>query len=214
MPARNIPLVTNKIYHILNRGTGAIPIFKKKFDYLKFLKSLFYYQNTNPPNQRQKIIQEMQQKQDFLVKIIAFCLMPNHFHLLLKQQKNNGIVRFISLIQNSYSRYFNLKYQRKGGVFEGRFKAIRIETEAQLLHLSRYIHLNPHSSYLTKTLDQLFLYPYSSLPEYLGKSDKSLSQKEIILAHFPSKISYRKFIEDQADYQRSLEEIKHQLLES
>lgn len=224
MPLRTTPLVTNQIYHILNRGSGAIPIFNSDWDYKKFLQIMFYYQNTKPPlkfsrffvlskTEKEKILKELRGKNDFWVEIISYCLMPNHFHLLLKQIKDGGIFKLTHSFLDSYSHFFNLKNKRKGGLFEGRFRAIRVETDSQLLHLSRYIHLNPYSSYLVKDFAQLINYPYSSLPEYLGLTSQSLCNKEIVLSSFSNIDDYKKFLFDRADYQRSLEEIKHQLLE-
>jgi len=224
MPIRSTPLVNNEIYHVLNRGNGAIPIFKNKWDFKKFLEIMFYYQNSNPPlrlsqflllpaNERSNFETEFRQKKDFLVEIIAYCLMPNHFHFLLRQIKNNGIFQFMRLFQNSYSHHFNKKNKRKGGLFEDRFKAILVETDNQLLHLSRYIHLNPYSSHLVKDFPSLLVYQYSSLPEYLAPVNLQYCQKEIILGQFSSPCAYKKFVLDQADYQKNLEQVKHQTLE-
>ena len=140
--------------------------------------------------------------------------MINHYHLLLKQIKNNGIFNFIRLLNNSYSHYFNTKYKRKGSLFEGRFKAARIENDAQLLHLSRYIHLNPYSSFLVKNSEELISYPFSSLSEYLRQNKDNICHKEIVLGQFSDFKDYKKFVLNQADYQRSLQGIKHQLLEN
>jgi len=224
MPNRPTPLITGEIYHVLNRGTGSIPIFKNKYDYQKFIQIFLYYQNENPPvrfsrisflprEQQEEIFSRLKKEKDFRVEIIAYCLMPNHFHFLLRQKKEGGIANFIRLSTNSYARYFNTKYQRKGSLFEGRFGAVRIENEFQLLHVSRYIHLNPYSSFLVKNLTLLVDYPFSSLPEYLGKTKEEICQKEVVLSEFSSAEKYKAFVMDQADYQRELEKIKHQTLE-
>lgn len=224
MPARKLPLVTKELYHILNRGTGSIPIFKVKYDYQKFIQTFCYYQNAAPPvrlsqinrlliGERNKLLKKPKEQKNFLVEIIAYCLMPNHYHFVLKQLKDGGIFNFIRLFTNSYSRYFNTKYKRKGGLFEGRFKAVRIKTDSQLLHLSRYVHLNLYSSFLVKDIKNLLKYPFSSLPEYIGSSKTNICNKEIVLGQFSNLKEYKKFVLDQADYQRTLEEIKHQILE-
>lgn len=224
MPRRKIPLVTNEIYHVVNRSIGSIPIFQNQYGYRRFLNTMFYYQNTNASikfsdlinlsnAQKHKTIEQLKAKKDFWVEIISYCLMPNHYHFLLKQLRENGIYNFIRLLSNSYSHFFNIKYNRKGSLFEGRFKAIRIETNEQLLHVSRYIHLNPYSSFVVKDFKSLLIYTLSSLPEYLNKTKANICNKEIILNHFSEIEDYKKFILNQADYQRSLEQIKHQLLE-
>ena len=186
---------------------------------------MLYYQNANTPfrfsflprlssEKRSKFIKKLKQEKEFWVEIIAYCLMPNHFHLLVKQSKDNGTFNFMRLFQNSYAHYFNRKNDRKGSLFEHRFKAVRIATEEQLFHLSRYIHLNPYSSYIVKGLPALAKYPHSSLPEYLSSHEPQLCQKEIILNKFANRSAYKKFVFDQADYQQSLEKIKHQALEN
>ena len=129
----------------------------------------------------------MKAKKNFLAEIVAYCFMPNHFHFLLKQKANDGISKFIANFTNSYGRYFNSKNKRNGPLFQNRFRATRIETEQQLLHVSRYIHLNPYSAYLVKNLKELEVYPYSSLPEYIGKTDSEFCYKENVLHYFKGK---------------------------
>ena len=138
--------------------------------------------------------------------------MPNHFHLLLKQLKNNGISTLVANFQNSYTRYFNLKNKRVGPLFQGAFKAVRVETDEQFLHVSRYIHLNPYSSLVVKSLEELQRYPWSSLPEYLNpkKHKNKISFPKEILDFFDDNLhDYQKFIYNQAEYQKNLETIKH-----
>ncbi len=224
MPGRKIPLITDNFYHVLNRGVASQPTFKTKRDFSRAIETLRYYQNENFPlryaqfivisqKKRMEIREELTEAKEFLAEIIAFCFMPNHFHLILKQKIDNGISKFMSNFTNSYTRYFNFKNKRIGPLFQGKFKAVRIETAAQLLHVSRYIHLNPYSSYVVKSFKELKNYPYSSFPEYLGKSQIEICSKEIIFDDVDDILSYKKFIFDQADYQRRLEEIKHLLLE-
>lgn len=222
MTGRKFPLITGQIYHVLNRGVASQPVFLHKKDYQRALETIFYYQNPSlsyshflrlPNNQKVKLLETLKDKTKFLVEIIALCLLPNHFHFLLKQLKDDGISFFMSNFANSYTRYFNIKNERIGSLFQGKFKAIRIETDEQLFHVSRYIHLNPHTSYVVKTLKELEAYPYSSFPEYLGNSKTDFFQKEIILDQFKDSASYKKFVFDQADYQRKLNQIKHLALE-
>lgn len=224
MPGRKIPLVTDQVYHVLNRGIALQPTFTTKRDLQRVIEVMRYYQNEKPPlrysqflalsnKRRKQILENLAKKKQFLVEIIAYCLMPNHFHFMLKQVKENGISKYMSNFTNSYTRYLNVKNKRNGPLFEGKFKAIRVETDEQLLHLSRYIHLNPYSSYVIKNLKDLEKYPYSSFLEYLGKSQTNFCSKEIILGQFKNLKSYKKFVFDQADYQRELEKIKHLSLE-
>ncbi len=225
MPGRKEPLVTGEIYHIINRGITSQIIFSNK-NYNRALETIFYYQSKTPPlrysyfirlpkTHRWEILGKLRQSQDYLVEIIVYCLMPNHFHFLLKQQSDNGISRFMNNFSNSYTRYFNIKNKRIGPIFQGRFKSVRIESEQQLLHVSRYIHLNPYSSGIAKTIADLKDYPYSSLPEYLGNTKEDLfCQKDIISSYFRKPGAYEDFVFSQADHQRSLSIIKHLLLEN
>ena len=139
--------------------------------------------------------------------------MPNHFHLLLEQSVDNGISNFMSKFANSYTRYFNTKNKRIGPIFQGKFKSVLVETESQLLHLSRYIHLNPYSAGLAENINQLDKYQYSSLPEYLHLTNTNYCQKDIVLSYFKQKNSYRNFVYDHADHQRNLQNIKKVMLD-
>ena len=144
------------------------------------------------------------------VEIICHCMMPNHFHLLLQQKVEGGITEFISKLSNSYTKYFNTKNQRLGPLLQGEFKAVHVQSDDQLIHLSRYIHLNPLVGYVTKSLDQ---YPWSSYLEYTDKEKTNFFLKEIILGQFKSIPEYIQFVLDQKDYGKKLEAIKHGLLD-
>ncbi len=109
-------------------------------------------------------------------------------------------------IQNSYALYFNIKNKRSGPLFQGRYKAVRIEDEEQLTHIVRYLHLNPYTSNLIHE-QEIDSYPWSSLTQYLGK-DRCFCDTQIVLNHFSTKNEYLKHVLDQADYQRQLKKIK------
>lgn len=209
MPFRTIPFVVGEFYHIYNRGLEKQSIFNNRRDYSRFIQTLFYYQIQNPKPKfstyRQSKVFPVDSSKK-IVEIIAYCLMPNHFHLLVKQLKDGGITEFMRRFIHSYTKYRNIKYHRQGPIFQGVFKAVRVESDEQLLHLSRYIHLNPLVSLLVKDLK---LYPWSSYNVYLdSKSTQSISKEEI-LNFFSSLKDYEKFVLDQADYGRTLEIIKH-----
>src|SRR3989344_2870913 len=220
---RNVVLGYDQIYHVLNRGIDRQTIFKTKWEYKRAIATLKYYRFSNlpikfsqllnlPDEQEQQIIKELIQKDEKLVEIIAYCLMPNHFHFMLKQVRDNGISKFIANFTNSYTKYFNTKHERKGHLFEGQFKAILVETEEQLIHLSRYIHLNPVSSFIIEAKN-IENYEWSSLSEYLGSSNESLCFKEIILNSFSTVEEYKLFLIDQIKYAQELDKIKHLVLE-
>jgi len=224
MPTRIIPLVNGEIYHIYNHSISFTPIATFKRDWKRAIEILNYYQFSSTPisfsklktislQTQETLLRKLKEGGDYLVRILCFCLMPNHFHLLLKQTKEKGISRFVANFQNSYTRYFNLKNKRLGPLFRGTFKAVRIENDSQLLHVSRYIHLNPYSSLVVKTLDQLENYPASSLVQYLHPEKGGFCLIKEILEFFSSPNQYKKFVFDQADYQKELDKIKHLILE-
>lgn len=214
------PLVKDQVYHLFNRSINREPIFKRRRDCLRALTSIEFYRFEKTPvrlsyylswgqDKRKKLMDNLEKENKRNVDIVAYCLMPNHYHFLLKQLTKDGIRRFLSLFQNSYTRYFNTKHERTGPIFQGIFKAVRVETDEQLMHLSRYIHLNPYSSYVVETIKGLKAYSWSSLLEHLGKKD-GLCQKELVFSLFDNDSTrYQKFTLDQADYQRNLEKIKH-----
>jgi len=147
------------------------------------------------------------------IEILAYCLMPNHFHFLLRQVAVNGISKFAANFTNSYTKYFNTLNDRVGPLFQGAFKAVHIESDEQLMHVSRYIHLNPVSSFIIEA-DELEEYEWSSYPEYISKEESDVIEKHTILDLFSNKVElYRHFVLDYADYARKLENIKHLLLE-
>lgn len=222
MPARFTPLVVNQVYHIYNRGVARQPIYINKRDYERFLLTLSYYRFPAPLvklsrllqlpiAERERLLKEIDKKKEKLVEIISYVLMPNHFHLLIKQTGDNGISTFLRKSINSYTRYLNTKRSRVGPLFQGAFKAVRVEDDEQLLHLSRYIHLNPLVSFVVKE-SEFRNYPWSSFADYL-KGQSNFLDVNIVLSHFASSKSYEKFIFDQADYAKQLEKIKHLILE-
>ena len=131
--------------------------------------------------------------------------MPNHFHLLIKQSGDDGIQEFIRKVQNSYTKYFNIRYQRVGPLLQGPFKAVLVESDDQLLHLSRYIHLNP---YVSELVDNLELYPYSSYRSYINLSDDILCVSAEIVRLLGNN-DYKEFVQDHANYAVELEQIEH-----
>lgn len=214
MPSRKIPFTNGYIYHIYNRGCEKRRIFESRSDYLRFLKLLSYYQFEGPkPKLSYFLNLDTQAHKPVLnkkiVEILVFCLMPNHFHLTLRQLEDGGITEFMSKISNGFTKYFNIKQDRVGPLFQGEFKSVLIQTDEQLLHLSRYIHLNPVASFIVQDPKD---YEWSSYKEYIQNSE-GMCSKEEILAFFKLPKAYEQFVLDQKDYAQQLEIIKHQLLE-
>ena len=133
--------------------------------------------------------------------------MPNHFHLIIKQVAPKGISNFLADFQNSYTKYFNVKRDRVGPLFQGPFKSVHVKNDEYLLHLSRYIHLNPVSSFLIKQ-NQLTNYPWSSFSKFC-ENKTGLCEKDIILNNYATNESYQDFVLDYAEYSQSLEMIQH-----
>lgn len=226
MPYRKVVLAPDQIYHVFNRGVAALPIFLNLRDYFRFLDSVDYYRFSNTPfsfsqlmslpkEEKEKTGVGLRKENAIHVEILAYCLMPNHFHFLLKQITDKGISVFMTNLQNSYVKYFNIKNERAGPLFQSMFKAVRIENDEQLLHVSRYIHLNPSTAYIVEP-EKLEDYMWSSLKVYLDEdfsSDNYFVNSEVVLNFFKKRKDYLKFILDQASYQRELGKIKHLALE-
>ena len=222
MGYRKTILATEEIYHVYNRGVEKRPLFLTKWDFNRFLELINYYRFVNSPvkysyfklfsgEEREKIFQELENASEKWIDILAFILMPNHIHFLLKQLKDHGISKFMAKITNSFSHFFNVKQERVGHLFQGNFKAKRVESDEQLIHVSRYIHLNPVMAFLIKS-DELESYGYSSYPEYVG-GKKGFCNTGSVLGYFKSSDDYKRFVKDQADYEKQIENIEHLILE-
>jgi len=224
MPYRKTPLVNGEIYHVYNRSVARQPFFLTDTYYQRGYEVLSYYNNLNPPVRfshffrlpaplKNEVLENLNKDNQKLVQILAFCLMPNHVHFLIKEIRDKGITTFMRKFQNSYAKYFNTKTERSGSLFQSMFKAVRILTDEQLLHVARYIHLNPVTAFILKNIEELSNYPWSSYPIYIGKQSSDIISTDEVLSFFTSKDKFIKFTEDQIDYQRKLDKIKHLLLE-
>ena len=222
MSGRMLVLSNGEYYHIFNRGIARQPTFFTKRDYERFLLTLSYYRFGDIPGKlskflslsqdiRKDITNSLDKSQKKLVEIVCYALMPNHFHVLLKQLDDGGITKFMSKVTNSYTRYVNTKRDRVGDLFQGVFKAVRVETNEQLIHLTRYIHLNPVVSRIVVE-EKLSAYPWSSFSDYIQGS-RSFLVKDIVAGQFKNGKAYETFVLDQIDYAKRLEEIKHLVLE-
>lgn len=224
MPYRKTPLVKDEIYHVFNRSVAHQPIFLTNKDYLRAYEVLSYYNNLNPPlrfshfsrlsnSVKNEILEGLTKENQRIVQILAYCFMPNHFHFLIREIREKGITKFIRIFQNSYAKYFNTKTERNGSLFQSMFKAVRILTNEQLLHVVRYIHLNPVTAFILNDIKDLSTYLWSSYPIYINKQYSDVVNTNEILGFFASKEKFIKFTEDQIDYQRKLNTIKHLLFE-
>ncbi len=220
MVKRKVPLVEGEIYHIFSKSIADFEIFRNNLEYKRMRNLLKYYKIKNLSEKFSTFLKIKNKKEFYqkyfmgkegLVEIIAYCFMPTHIHLLLKQTEQNGISIFMSNLLNSYTRYFNVKTKRKGPLWESRFNNVVVKTDEQILHLTRYIHLNPVTAYLVdKPQDWIF----SSYKEFLGKAkeEEKICNFSEVLNIEPE--TYRKFVNSQIDYQRELAEIKKLFLDS
>ena len=220
MPRRLTPLVTGEIYHIFNRSVAQQPIFKKSRECIRALEIIDYYRFVNTPlrfshynrlssQEKGDLLKNLYKTNDKFIDIYAFSLMPNHYHLLVKQLKDGGVSKFLRIMQDSYAKYLNTKSKRSGSVFQQMFKAVRIETDEQFLHVSRYIHLNPLTSYVISQKDELERYSWNSYMDYLSSFPRPFINTDFLNKFFKSKLNFKKFNLNQLDFQRNLEKIKH-----
>lgn len=220
MPSRFEPFINENYYHIFNKTIDHKDVFSSIYNINEFTQRMYYYRSTKAnksfsllPRLGKTMLNNLSMavsiKKYFRVEILAYYLMPNHYHLILQQKVDNGISDFISKLVNSFTRNFNHKNERKGQVFLKDFKAVSIQTDEQLLHTVRYIHLNGFASKLDKTFEEM-INNRSSHATYLGLSDNYLVSTSKILKYFNNNLeSYKDFILDRADYQRSLEDLKY-----
>jgi putative transposase len=221
---RKFKFEKGKIYHIYNRGVEKRNIFKDDNDRWRFLQGLFLFNDekttANLLWQMEKnrgrvtfgILREFFAKEkrnrDPLARIMADCLMPNHFHLLLEEIKENGISRFMQKLGTGYARYFNNKYQRVGGLFQGPFKAASAEKENYLKYLLVYIDVINPGELVEPQLKEEGVkdigaimkfaesYPWSTHQEYLGKRESIIIEKGLLGEFFPTARKYREFVEN------------------
>lgn len=200
MPAKNVikQYKANSFYHIYNRGVDKHIIFKDKQDYAVFLNYLKEYLSPIPGinlkrtisvNDKDYQIKDYQcQNHHAKIILICYCQMPNHYHILIKQKHPKDIEFFLRSLATRYTGYFNKRHQRTGPLFEGTYKAVLINSDEQLIHLSRYIHLNPHPK-------SLISQP-SSYPDYLNQKNTPWIHKKPVMKHFKNALEYQKFVQN------------------
>lgn len=200
MPTRNRVkiYVPDMFYHLYNRGWNRSVIFEDDDDYVYFETLLARHLSLTPVQDSKG--REYRWLRDE-IQLNAYCLMPNHFHMLIYQTDAQAISKLTSSVLTAYTMYFNKKYKRRGSLFESTYKAVPIIDDAQLMHITRYIHLN-HKKYRT--------WPHSSYSDYLGTARQWI-EPEPILELFPSKQKYKEFVDDYEEEQRLRDTIKAEL---
>ena len=203
-------------YHVYNRGVEKRQIFMDDQDYSYFLYELGEF---NKPAHSRNLLRALNTNvkgstfhiNEGLVDICCYVLMPNHYHLILRQRKDKGVIRIMQRLGTGYTMYFNIKYERTGSLFEGRYKTKSIDSDEYLMHLSRYLHLNPVSIIdpdwknkgiraWKKTNDFIKSYKWSSYPLYISteidvRGPTSHSNRDFIMDYFKeSPEKYEDFI--------------------
>ncbi len=196
-----------EFYHVLNRGVDKRDIVLDDRDRVRFLHDLFVF-NDKAPVSHYKLSSRHEEKRvrKLLVHIHAFCLMPNHFHLLLTPAVENGISLFMKKLSMGYAKYFNERYGRSGALWQGKYKRVLITRDAHFLYIPYYIHLNPldlsHTDWrkgqvtkMDKALESLEQYRWSSYLDYIGKKNfPSITERELLGSLLGDKYQQKKQI--------------------
>lgn len=208
MPSRNTikQLTEDGIYHVYNRGVERRKVFLDVEDYRTFINRL--EQLLSDP--KKLTIQQTRgrrggdrlQSYHGQIELLAYCLMPNHFHMLVHQIQQDALPKFMSSLMTSYSMYFNRKYDRVGSLFQGRYKGSLINEDAYYMHITRYIHLNPID--ISKPYDS---YPYSSYANYVADSGPEWLNHHLVLGMFDDPSSYKQFVASYEDMFHDLENL-------
>jgi putative transposase len=197
---------TGEIYHIYNRGVDKRVVFMDDVDYVRFIHDMFEFNDQNPPLQNltyhfapsnSKNLGQIPKKRSheprkFMIELMAFCLMPNHFHLMVRQKCENGVSNFMKKLGGGYTNYFNQKYKRSGALFQGKYKFEHLRTDNHFIHLPYYIHTNPLDLFdkdwrerklknKKAAIHFLKAYKWSSFLDYIGiKNFPSVTQREFL----------------------------------
>jgi putative transposase len=220
MSIRKVNFAKGEFYHIYNRGNSKQIIFRNNEDYSRFISLLYISnmdKNFNFYNLKRNNSLDIFQieRGNLLVNIGAYCLMPNHFHLLLTEVTEGGISKFMQKLTTSYSMYFNKKYDRTGGLFEGKFKSRYIDSDRYLKYMFSYTHLNPikliQKDWKEKgirdkkvVLEYLYKYKYSSYLDFFEKqrTQRNILKLELFPKYFIDKNSFKKEIFEWINYNK------------
>jgi len=216
MSIRKIPFASGEFYHLYNRGNSKQKIFHNAEDYARFMGLLYacnQKENFKIDNLSKGESLYETEKRSKLVSIGAYVLMPNHFHLLITNKEENNISKFMQKISTAYVMYYNKKYERTGGLFEGKFKSQHLNTDRYLKYIFSYIHLNPVKLIDSKWKDRgiqnkqkalkfLKKYTYSSYLDYLGinRLQNKILDAKAFPKYFPDKRSFLNEIFDWLNY--------------
>lgn len=201
------------VCHVMNRGVDKRNIFIQERDYFRFIHDLYTFNDTAPADNLTYLFGKSMDiarpyERELLVEILAFCLMPNHYHLLLKPLFDDGVALFMKKLNMGYAKYFNEKYKRSGALFEGRYRLVTVAEDPHFIHLPYYIHLNPLDLMAPewrkrqlrspeKALKFLDTYRWSSHLDYSGKKNFPLvTQRNFLTECFGDPTRYRSNLEE------------------
>ncbi len=193
MPRRTTPLIAGEYYHIYNRGNNRSNIFFEQENYLFFLQRLREYVVDGKCRRQTSEVSKTSEVSQARAAIIAYCLMPNHYHLLVQPNDDVFSHRFQNFII-SYTKAINQRFERVGALFQGVFQAKRVDREEYLVSLAAYIHLNPVRAGMTRCAED---WPFSSYRDYVGLRQGTLIRPAVILQHFESPHVYQESVERQ-----------------
>ena len=206
---RKVQFINEEYYHVYNRGVDKREIFQDEKDYFKFLRNLRDFNNKSYYEQRIKALESKKELSSFLlgkekvIDIVAYSLLPNHYHLIIRQLTDNGVSNFMHKIGTSYTNYFNTKNNRNGSLFQGPYKAIHIDDNNYLLWLSGYVNGNVEIHGIEKAED----YRWSSFNSFTGgKKNEILGNIDIVLSQFKTLEEYKKFVGEVIKESRSRKE--------
>lgn len=192
---RKAKFINDEYYHIFNRGVDKREVFSDQDDLSRFFQSMCEFNTVGPIGSifensfRQ--LGHLVSKQEKLVNFVCYCLNPNHYHFILEQVADNGIEKFMHKLGNGYTKYFNNKHKRNGSLFQGSYKAIHINTNEYLLHVSAYVNLN-NKVHFSNNLPALSI---SSWEEYINGDKNNFCEKDIVLSQFNNSKEYKNFAE-------------------
>lgn len=200
---RLIKIAPGEYYHICNRAVNKQTIFHDTKDYFRFLFLILYFQSPVVFQQLGRMVKDfvlssaLDIKEEVIkkrtVELVAFCIMPNHFHLIVKELEESAIAVYMQRVLTAYSKYYNTKYEKSGHVFQGPYRAIHISDDSQLKYLSAYIHRNPRE--LAGWLNKEDKYQWSSYQDYIGENRwGDLLLLDIVLGQFKDKKRYHEFV--------------------
>lgn len=201
---RILRIAPGEHYHIFNRGVNKQIIFHDTRDYFRFLFIILHFQSPKVFQNISRFVEEFIQSRALnslaleviekrTVELVSFCIMPNHFHLIVKELEEGGISTYMQRVLTAYSKYYNTKHEKSGHIFQGPYRAVHIGDDRQLLYLSTYIHRNPRE--ISRWFNKEDQYPWSSYQDCIRENRwGKLLLPDVLMGEFKNKEHYAEFI--------------------